>query len=260
MTTPEAPLTAPTNRSDQEGDELNFMARADEVFSKTRAEDAEIETRVDAINEFLDSVRQAAEAGKIVSSKGESYSWQDIQNSLQLMGRIFDGREKDTSIEDPYTLVPKSNNLRDAVIALISDLSTASVLQDVLADRAKIEGRSVENNRDIARAQEDLGEEAVEDSGVKLPEPEGIITGIPDFSKPKEAVVESAKPEEARVLFESLPDKVRNEIADYRLAVRVKRQSEEAGNYSQAARDGEEAYRARTALSQAAQDWLGIGL
>lgn len=252
--TPETPRVAPTNRSDIDGDELNFVAKANEVFSKTRAEDAEIETRVDAINEFLDSVKQAAEAGKITSSSGEVYAWPVVLDRLHKLGGMLDGRIKSEAIADPYTLLPKKANLRDAVVALTSDLSTTTVLLHEISERA----RNAEKEPVYRKVQEDLGEEAVEDSGVKEP---GMITEIPaHIMNPKQVTAEqSSRPEEAKAPFDSLPASVQNEIVEYRLAERVKRESEAAGNYSQAGKDGDKAYEARKALSQAALDWLGIG-
>lgn len=250
MMTPETPRVAPTDRSDKEGDELNFVAKANEVFSKTRAEGAEIETRVDAINEFLDSVKQAAEAGKITSNSGEVYVWPVVLDQLHKLGGMLDGRIKSDTIDDPYTLLPKKANLRDAVVALTSDLSTTTVLLHEISERA----RSAEKEPFNRKVQEDLGEEAVEKSGVKEPE---LITHMPDFGK-KDVAPESTPVKPERDLVDDLPEGVRAEVLDYRRVLRNKRESERQGNWAQAADDGRAIGRVRGSLSREALDFLKI--
>lgn len=197
----------PTDLSDKHQGRIDFAAKTAEVFEKTRAEGADIETRLAAVGGFLDQVEAAAKAGAIKSSAGEVYSAETIRDQLQAMEGIFNGREKLDGIDDPLVLLPRAGGLRQAVNALLTDETTAAVLLHEIGERARQSDRAAEIEPKQASIQQELGREAVEASGV-VEKPE-LITGIPDhIMNPKPVVAE--KPEQPKSTAEALPvdDKV----------------------------------------------------
>lgn len=58
--------------------------------------------------------------------------------------------------------------------------------------------------------------------------------------------------------FEQLPESVKEDVRDYRRAVRNKRESERDKDFAQAAEDGRAIYRVEQALSPEAKQFLGL--
>lgn len=269
--TPEMPQVKPTDRSDKDAT-ADLVQRMHELVGPVMSGEPGIDARVSAIDAFLDAVDESANKGEIpilnekikLEFGRSSYNLEDIRSQLSEFVTELN-RQRVEGDPDPLNLIPRSNGLREAVNQLIGNELTTNVLLHQITEREQGARRhyGLESGEQLtsgASVQEELGGEAVKNSGIRIPE--GMITKIPyHIMNPKTVTAEqSRRPEDDKVPFASLPEEVQKEIANYRLAARVKRESEEAGNYSQAARDGEEVYKATQRLSPLAREWLGIGL
>jgi len=247
---------APTDKSDLDDNKVDFVGETDKVFKATRVEGVDINIKVDAIDAFLKTVEDAVKAGEVTSSEGVPYNWSDMLLRLNKLEGMFNGRDNDPEVKDPFLVIPRANHLRAAFVALLEDITTASTLLHEIVEYPKKNEQDANNEVVPEKVRENLGDKAVKASGIN--NPSVLITGIPDFGAKK--VTEVLPEVEVKPQFESLPPSVQNEITDYRMALRVKRESEKAGDYSQAARDAEKVFTVRRRMSEQARDFLGIGL
>lgn len=188
---PEIPLT-PNDTSDLENNKTDFMDKTNNVFEATRVEGVDVDTQVDTIDGFLKTVEESVKAGEVVSREGVPFTWPDILQRLNKLEGMLNGSIKDPEIKDPFSLLPRSNNLRAAFVALIDDMSTASTLLHEIIEYPKKLELKAENEPVAEKVRRDFGEGAVKKSGIK--QPEGEIISAPGLGK-QEAAPESAQAE-----------------------------------------------------------------
>lgn len=189
--------------------EKAHVIAAREVIARAGENAPETDARFDVVDSYVKRLLLAADAGKITGSEG-TYSRDQLLDRVSVLLSELSQPEDQRRVSDPYTVFPSKDGMRRSVRLLMEDDAThgdfelSLRLQLEARDRQQAEAKAKQQDKEEAelitgvpeslgfraKAEEDLGEEAVEASGVVDPDASQAasrIVSLGEASKPVEA-------------------------------------------------------------------------
>lgn len=159
--------------------EKAYVAAAREVIAKAGETAPETDARFEVVDSYVDQLLVAADAGEITGSAG-TYSREQLLSQFRDFLSDMYQPEDQRRAPDPYAFIPSKDGMRRAFRLLMDDTETHSDFELSLRLHLKPKGESpqTETNEIITgipealrtKAEEDLGEEAVEATGLIEPD------------------------------------------------------------------------------------------